>query len=173
MSNLQLLCSLSELWTSFKHSKWALLKLCPTKKMFGIKLSFHSRKKLLIWTKTPPLVIFQSQTLIVKTQYLWYQQWFRPRLGMVNELFSNFVQLRKRGDSSYLSNPKIRLWFEDFMQTRWTNFRERVRKWLNFECFLNFMHNFWMEYSNHKWRVKSENIVLTFDLLLSMGWDDY
>jgi hypothetical protein len=59
---------ISELWASFKHSKSTFLKLCPTKKIWGIKLSFHSRNKLLIWTKTPPWVIFQSLTLIVKTQ---------------------------------------------------------------------------------------------------------
>ena len=42
MSKIQLLCSLLELWTSFKHGKSTFLKLCPTKKMLGIKLSFHS-----------------------------------------------------------------------------------------------------------------------------------
>jgi hypothetical protein len=48
--------------------------------MWEIKLSFHSRKQILIWTKTPPLVIFQSHTLMVKTQSLGLQQWFTPQL---------------------------------------------------------------------------------------------
>jgi hypothetical protein len=68
--------------------------------MWGIKLSFHSRKQILIQTKTPPLVIFQSHTLMVKTQSLGLEHWFRPQLSMVNQLFSKFIQLKKCGESS-------------------------------------------------------------------------
>jgi hypothetical protein len=70
---------------------------------------------------------------------------FEPHLHMVNQLFSNFVQLRKCGKSSYLSSPKIHLCFEVFMQKLRINLRERVWNFLNFECFLNFIHDFWME----------------------------
>jgi hypothetical protein len=43
-------------------------KLCPTKKMWGIKLSFRSLKKNPDLGKNSALSDFQSQTLIVKTQ---------------------------------------------------------------------------------------------------------
>jgi hypothetical protein len=87
MSKPQLSFLFSELWTSFKHAKSTFFKICPTKNMWAIKLSIHSQNKLLIWTKTPPWVIFQSQTLIVKSHKLWFQQWFRRQLSMVNQLF--------------------------------------------------------------------------------------
>jgi hypothetical protein len=41
-----------------------------------------------------------------KTPWQSLYQNFEPRLSMVNQLFSNFVQLRKSGESSYLSIAK-------------------------------------------------------------------
>jgi hypothetical protein len=44
-----------------------------------------------------PYGICQKRTCCV------FFQNFEPRLSIVNELFSNFVQLRKCGESNYLS----------------------------------------------------------------------
>jgi hypothetical protein len=46
--------------TSFKHGKPTFLKLCPTKKMWGIKLSFHSQNKTLDLNKKSALGDFSK-----------------------------------------------------------------------------------------------------------------
>jgi hypothetical protein len=50
MSKSQFLCSISELWTSFTHGKSTFFKLCPTKKMWEIKLSFISQNPFVLWS---------------------------------------------------------------------------------------------------------------------------